>query len=1018
MQELKAFPARDGADGHRFRLFAVGAVSAVFVAYYAAVLLLSPGEAYLRFHTSILFNVPALLALALAPIAVRRSRGRERAGWVCLAVMLVAWQIADWSYAYYAYVLHAEVPFPGLPDLAYYAGYAAFGVAIPLLAFPDHRLRDSRWLIDAGIVMIVAGVFGWEFIMRAMVDAGDATAFSVAVAIGYPLLDLGLLAALVVTFFASGHRLSKRAAVLAVSILVQVITDGLYSYTVNTGAYNELGDPIDLGWVAAYALIAFAFVLPTESRAPEAPVRQSILGFLAPYAALAPLAAVFIAHEGSPSAAFTAAAFAVVALVVIRQIATMRENLTLLHRVEAEGRSREALIQAQADLGEALFVVAGRRLLSANNATLALTGYNDGDLAALQSPFDIVPMAERGLLTTWLRERAEGTAQRTYHETAFVHRDGRLVYVEIAATRLKVEGHTQLLLAVRDITERKTYARQLASSKASLEEKSALLEEALSAEREHARHDALTGVLNHGAIAAELRAIVEGTSKTSTCAVIMLDIDGMKATNDMFGHQIGDRVLIEVSQAMSRPGASVGRYGGDEFIALLPGVSREDAQIYRDNIAAAVARIRVTDPVSGSRIPVEISIGIALFPEDASDVAGVLSLSDGEMYAEKRRRPVGDDAPVAPLRDERAARMIGDLVPLLTSPASLTEKLRQVAHRLSTGAGYDLVSLSLFDDPSARHVTYAAGVYSHRNGAPVPLIDSERPVIFNDLQNISGDDRWAALGDGGMQSAVVAPMASDGPPIGAITVACRRKDIFSAADAAFLWSVATQVAAIVRMSTLVDDLSAATASLEASRAETVMMLAVAAEAHDRTTGMHLRSIRVLAEALACELGYGEPEVAELGLAAVLHDIGKLSVPDAVLSSAGALDSESWELMKHHTIWGSQFLGSRRGFALAASVSRSHHERWDGGGYPDGLAGDAIPEAATIVTVADSFDAMRHDRPYRAGRGLESAIDEIRLCSGTQFNPRVVDALLRLHERGEVARLHHAADGEEGEIIAA
>jgi putative two-component system response regulator len=180
-----------------------------------------------------------------------------------------------------------------------------------------------------------------------------------------------------------------------------------------------------------------------------------------------------------------------------------------------------------------------------------------------------------------------------------------------------------------------------------------------------------------------------------------------------------------------------------------------------------------------------------------------------------------------------------------------------------------------------------------------------------------------------------------------------------------------------------------------------MMLAAAAEAHDRTTGMHLMSIRTLVESLARELGYDELRVAALGLAAVLHDIGKVSVPDAVLSSSGKLAGDEWEQMKHHTIWGGDFLSGRPGFDLAASVARWHHERWDGAGYPDGLRDGQIPEEASIVTVADSFDAMTHDRPYKAGRSMDLAIEEIKACSGTQFNPRVVEALVRLYERGDL-----------------
>jgi putative two-component system response regulator len=140
---------------------------------------------------------------------------------------------------------------------------------------------------------------------------------------------------------------------------------------------------------------------------------------------------------------------------------------------------------------------------------------------------------------------------------------------------------------------------------------------------------------------------------------------------------------------------------------------------------------------------------------------------------------------------------------------------------------------------------------------------------------------------------------------------------------------------------------------------------------------------------------------EIGLAAVLHDIGKIRVPDTLLTRASALGRDQWEIMKQHTIWGMEFLLTHDRFLLAAQVARSHHERWDGAGYPDGLAGDAIPEEVTIVTVADSFDAMVSQRPYREAWPIDRALAEVASCAGSQFSPRVAEALLQLHAKGQL-----------------
>jgi HD-GYP domain-containing protein (c-di-GMP phosphodiesterase class II) len=137
---------------------------------------------------------------------------------------------------------------------------------------------------------------------------------------------------------------------------------------------------------------------------------------------------------------------------------------------------------------------------------------------------------------------------------------------------------------------------------------------------------------------------------------------------------------------------------------------------------------------------------------------------------------------------------------------------------------------------------------------------------------------------------------------------------------------------------------------------------------------------------------------------VLHDIGKIRVPDVVLATAGQLTDAEWELMQQHTVWGAEFLAGRPGFEMAATIARSHHERWDGTGYPDGLKGEAIPEAAAIVAVADAFDAMTSDRPYRAARSVAAAVQEILACSGTHFSPKIAEALWQLYKSKKLPRL--------------
>jgi HD-GYP domain-containing protein (c-di-GMP phosphodiesterase class II) len=181
---------------------------------------------------------------------------------------------------------------------------------------------------------------------------------------------------------------------------------------------------------------------------------------------------------------------------------------------------------------------------------------------------------------------------------------------------------------------------------------------------------------------------------------------------------------------------------------------------------------------------------------------------------------------------------------------------------------------------------------------------------------------------------------------------------------------------------------------------TVMVLADVVEADDDYTASHCRSVVELCAATGAELGLGADQMQELEIAALLHDVGKIAIPDQILNKPTRLTEEEFELMKTHTIEG-QALLERVGGKLAriGEIVRSCHERWDGNGYPDGLAGEGIPLAARIVFCCDAYSAMTTDRPYRRAMAPEDAIAELRSNAGTQFEPGVVDAVVSVVNQG-------------------
>jgi HD-GYP domain-containing protein (c-di-GMP phosphodiesterase class II) len=174
---------------------------------------------------------------------------------------------------------------------------------------------------------------------------------------------------------------------------------------------------------------------------------------------------------------------------------------------------------------------------------------------------------------------------------------------------------------------------------------------------------------------------------------------------------------------------------------------------------------------------------------------------------------------------------------------------------------------------------------------------------------------------------------------------------------------------------------------------TVKVLAAAVETRDPYTGGHVERVALYAVAIGRELGWEAERLATLEMGAALHDVGKIGIEDRVLRKPGRLDDEEWAQMRQHPRMGARLLEQVPFLGASVGCALRHHERFDGGGYPDGMLGPDIPIEARIVSVADTFDAMTSDRPYRKGLPTSEALAEIERCAGTQFDPAVVTAFL-------------------------
>jgi diguanylate cyclase (GGDEF)-like protein len=178
-----------------------------------------------------------------------------------------------------------------------------------------------------------------------------------------------------------------------------------------------------------------------------------------------------------------------------------------------------------------------------------------------------------------------------------------------------------------------------------------------------------------------------------------------------------------------------------------------------------------------------------------------------------------------------------------------------------------------------------------------------------------------------------------------------------------------------------------------AKRDAIAGLAEALLERDRYTGEHSESVVALVKSVATGLGLDEAEINRVLNAALLHDIGKVAIPDSILHKPGALTDEEWQIMREHPVIGERILRAIPGMGGVARIVRHEHERFDGGGYPDGLAGDEIPIGSRIILACDAYHAMTSDRPYREAMSHADAIEEIAKSAGTQFDPQVTGMLI-------------------------
>jgi diguanylate cyclase (GGDEF)-like protein/putative nucleotidyltransferase with HDIG domain len=366
-----------------------------------------------------------------------------------------------------------------------------------------------------------------------------------------------------------------------------------------------------------------------------------------------------------------------------------------------------------------------------------------------------------------------------------------------------------------------------------------------------ADRDSVTGLLNHRAIHQRLdEEFQRAQHQDRPLSVIMMDLNNFKLFNDTYGHPVGDQVLKRVARALEsecrKPGI-LARYGGDEFIAVLPDTDEPKAMVLAQRLSERMNREGFQGSNDTTTVPISLTFGVANYPEDCTNRFELVTIADRNLYQAK-----------------------------ITDAGIMGTTETQRTHRaLRTEGSFDVLD------------------------AMVTAVDNK----------------------------------------------------------------------------------------------------------DRYTRQHSEDVTEYALWIAEELGYSEGTQRVIRIGGLLHDVGKIGVPEDILRKPGKLSDDEYETMKRHTQLGALIVGGVSGMESIIDIVKSHHERWDGKGYPEGLAGEDIPLLGRLLAVADAVSAMTTDRPYRRGLPWETAVEEIRKGIGTQFDPEMAKAFLAVAAKGRPGATH-------------
>jgi diguanylate cyclase (GGDEF)-like protein/putative nucleotidyltransferase with HDIG domain len=417
--------------------------------------------------------------------------------------------------------------------------------------------------------------------------------------------------------------------------------------------------------------------------------------------------------------------------------------------------------------------------------------------------------------------------------------------------------------------------------------------------QEQAITDGLTGVKTHRFFMEALSAEWKRSTRAGRAfALVLMDLDRFKFVNDFYGHLEGDLVLQRVGHILEtncRRSDVVARYGGDEFVILMPETSMEHARQLATKLRGWVA----SDPLLREK-NISASFGIACYPLHGSSPQELIQVADASMYLSKHQ-------------------------------------------------GGNAVSTADHFDPNEAK-KWKRDVLEAYLGVTLKRLFATGPEAFEEI--------YSRLKQFTESLAATEPEATNGN------------------------------------ATTASGVSQGPQALPQAVLDTVTSLAFAIDAKDHYTQGHSQKVSAYAALIADAMEMSDAEVEEIRLGGVLHDIGKVAIPENILNKSGPLNPEEWETMKSHVTFGAKILDPLTPLARIREMVLHHHEFFDGSGYPEALVGEKIPLGARIIAVADAYDTITSDRTYKKGRTSADALSELERCANAQFDGAIVALFVR------------------------